>query len=65
MASSAVGMAEDAATAPPAVGSRDKSVAWYQPTLSTLPDETKELLKTYSRIPEGEIEAHIYRVVSG
>ena len=46
------------------VGSRDKDVAWYQPTLKNVPDETRELLRTYSGLAEEEIEAHIYKVVS-
>lgn len=57
-------MAEETAPSTPAIGTRDKSVAWYHPTLKNLPQETKELLKTYSEIPEEEIEAHIHSVVS-
>jgi len=46
-----------------AVGSRDKTVAWYNPKLENVPKQTKDLLKTYSQIPEEEIEAHIHKVV--
>jgi SAM-dependent methyltransferase len=59
---STVAVAEKTAFA--TVGSRDKTVAWYNPKLENLPEETKELLKTYSQIPEGEIEAHVHKVVS-
>jgi SAM-dependent methyltransferase len=44
------------------VGSRDKTVAWYNPKLENLPEQTRELLKTYSQIPEERIEAHIHEV---
>lgn len=49
-----------------AVGSRDKTVAWYKPTLEkeNLPERTRELLKSYSRIPEGEIVGHVQKMVS-
>jgi hypothetical protein len=46
-----------------AVGSRDKTVAWYKTKLENLPEQTKALLKTYSQIPEEDIEAHIHKVV--
>ncbi|KAJ4300801.1 hypothetical protein N0V90_002889 [Kalmusia sp. IMI 367209] len=47
-----------------AVGSRDKTVAWYKRSLEkeNLPEQTRELLKTYSRIPESEIVTHIEKV---
>jgi hypothetical protein len=47
-----------------AVGSRDKTVAWYKARLENVPEQTRELLKTYSRIPDSEVEAHIHKVVS-
>jgi SAM-dependent methyltransferase len=46
-----------------AVGTRNKTVAWYNPTLPILPSRTKDLLQTYSRIPAAEIEAHIHKIV--
>jgi hypothetical protein len=53
-----------AAATTPSVGSRDKTVAWYHPTLGNLPPQTRDLLKTYSQIPESEMETHIYKIVN-
>lgn len=55
---------QEASTNTATVGSRDKTVAWYKPTLEHLPDQTRELLKTYSLLSDGDMEAHIHKVVS-
>lgn len=45
------------------VGSRDKNVRWYKPTLETLSLATRNLLEAYSKIPEDQVIPHIYEVV--
>ena len=39
-----------------------RNVAWYQATLTRLPDTAKQIFRDYSGIPEDEILDHIHRV---
>ncbi len=62
MASEVTG-SEGAETPALSIGSRDKSVPWYNPTLSTLSPDIKSLFLEYSKIPEVELLPHIHQVV--
>jgi len=46
------------------IGSKDKSVAWYDKTFSGVPADARELLETYSQIPPDEVESHVLLIVS-
>lgn len=46
------------------IGSRDKSVPWYDKTFSGVPKVARELLEKYSHIPPGEVEPHVLTIVS-
>lgn len=45
------------------IGSRDRSVAWYDKTFSGVPADARELLEKYSKIPPDEVEAHVLSMV--
>ena len=46
-------------------GARSVSWPWYHHTLGDeLTVEARNLLEEYSKIPSGEVESHIYRIVS-
>jgi hypothetical protein len=46
------------------IASREKDVPWYNPNLgNNLGKSARELLESYSKIPDGEIEAHVYKIV--
>lgn len=46
------------------IGSRDRSVAWYDKTFSGVPADARELLEKYSKIPSDEVEPHVLAMVS-
>lgn len=47
------------------IGSRDKNVPWYIPSLDEkLIPSTRELFESYSKIPANEVENHVYKIVS-
>ncbi|KAL2289898.1 hypothetical protein FJTKL_01179 [Diaporthe vaccinii] len=45
------------------IGSRDRSVAWYDKTFSGVPADARELLEKYSKIPPDEVEPHVLSMV--
>lgn len=45
------------------IGSRDRSVAWYDKTFSGVPEDARELLEKYSKIPPDEVEPHVLSMV--
>lgn len=45
------------------IGSKDKSVAWYDKTFSGVPADARELLEKYSKIPPEEVEPHVLSMV--
>lgn len=45
------------------MGSRDKRVGWYMPTLSNLTDGQRDLLENYSKISSEHVIPHILEVV--
>jgi hypothetical protein len=48
---------------PPKIGTRDKSVGWYTPTLDTISDTQRDLLENYSHIAPDRVIPHILEVV--
>lgn len=46
------------------IGSKDRSVAWYDKTFSGVPADARELLEKYSNIPSDEVESHVLSIVS-
>lgn len=46
------------------MGSRDKRVGWYTPTLDNVPDAQRDLLERYSKIPPDRVIPRILEVVS-
>ncbi|KAH9903902.1 S-adenosyl-L-methionine-dependent methyltransferase [Xylariomycetidae sp. FL2044] len=44
------------------VKDRSRAVAWYQDTLSRVPQVAREVLQQYSKVPEKQLLEHIYRV---
>lgn len=45
------------------IGSRDRSVPWYDKTFSGVPEDARELLEKYSKIPPDEVEPHVLSMV--
>lgn len=46
--------------------SRSKAVPYFHSQIgSSLTPAGRQLLENYSRLPESELEAHIYKIVSG
>jgi hypothetical protein len=45
------------------IGSRDKSVGWYTPTLENLTEPQRDLLENYSHITPDRVIPHILEVV--
>ncbi|KKY31930.1 putative methyltransferase domain-containing protein [Diaporthe ampelina] len=41
------------------IGSKDRSVAWYDKTLSGVPADARDLLERYSKVPPDEVEPHV------
>ncbi len=48
----------------PEIGSRDKNVGWYSKTFHGTPDDARELLESYARIPPEDVDSHVLVVVS-
>ena len=49
--------------APLKIGSRDKSVGWYTPTLENITEAQRDLLENYSHIAPDRVIPHILEVV--
>ena len=47
------------------IGSKDRSVAWYDKTLSGVPADARDLLERYSKVPPDEVEPHVLSMVGG
>lgn len=45
------------------IGSRDRSVPWYDKTFSGVPADAREVLEKYSKIPHDEVEPHVLSMV--
>jgi len=46
------------------IGSRDKSVGWYMPTLESITDAQRDLLENYSKIAPERVISHLFEIVS-
>lgn len=46
------------------IGSRDKSVGWYMPTLESITDDQRDLLENYSKIAPERVISHLFEIVS-
>jgi hypothetical protein len=46
------------------IGSRDKSVGWYLPTLESITDAQRDLLENYSKIAPERVISHLFEIVS-
>lgn len=46
------------------IGSRDKSVGWYMPTLESITDAQRDLLEKYSKIAPERVISHLFEIVS-
>jgi hypothetical protein len=47
----------------PQIGSRDKSVGWYVPTLDSITPKQRDLLENYSNIPHDRVILYILQLV--
>lgn len=45
------------------IGSKDRNVAWYDKTFSGVPEDARELLEKYSKIPPDQVESHVLSMV--
>ena len=45
------------------IGSRDKSVGWYQPTLDNITEAQRDLLEKYSHLAPDDVIPHILEIV--
>lgn len=45
------------------IGSRDKTVAWYNPALSALTEAQRDLFENYSHLAPDRVIPHILEVV--
>jgi hypothetical protein len=46
------------------IGSRDKNVPWYNPSLGAkLTPSARQLFETYSKIPAESVDDHVYKIV--
>jgi hypothetical protein len=45
------------------VGTRDKTVGWYTPTMDTVDPAVRDLFETYSHIEPGQVIPHILEAV--
>ena len=50
-------------TVPLKIGSRDKSVGWYTPTLENITEVQRDLLENYSHVAPDRVIPHILEVV--
>lgn len=48
----------------PVIGSKDRSVGWYDPPITTVEPSIRDLLENYSRVPADEIVTRIIETVS-
>lgn len=48
---------------PPGIGTRDKSVGWYTPTLENISEPQRDLFENYSHIAPDRVIPHILEVV--
>ncbi len=46
------------------IGSRDKSVGWYDAPITTVEEPVRDLLETYSHVPPGEVVSRCVEMVS-
>ena len=47
------------------INAREKNVPWYNPSIDKkLGPSVRELLENYSKIPQAEVEDHVYKIVS-
>jgi hypothetical protein len=47
------------------IKAREKDVPWYNPDIGDkLGSSARELLESYSKIPAGEVEDHVYKIVN-
>lgn len=56
-------MDEPNATVRPSVGTRDKSVGWYDKTFPGLEPRARQLLEEYSHIPPEEVDQYVTAMV--
>jgi hypothetical protein len=49
----------------PHVGSKDKTVGWFNKTAPELQPAARELLEKYAGIPEDQVVDHVLNIVSG
>jgi hypothetical protein len=46
------------------INAREKNVPWYNPSIDKkLGPSVRELLENYSKIPQAEVEDHVYKIV--
>lgn len=45
------------------IGSKDKSVGWYDKEFRGVPEDARKLLEGYSHIPSEEVENHVLEAV--
>jgi hypothetical protein len=48
---------------PPEIGTRDKSVGWYTPTLENISEAQRDLLENCNHIASDRVIPHILEVV--
>lgn len=46
------------------VGTRDKTVSWYQAELEDVNPQARSVLETYCKIPSDEVVPHVLKIVS-
>ncbi|RYP89869.1 hypothetical protein DL770_004021 [Monosporascus sp. CRB-9-2] len=46
------------------IGSKDKSVGWYDKTFPGTPNDARALLESYARIPPDEVDPHVLAIPS-
>jgi hypothetical protein len=47
-----------------AVGTEDKSVAWFQTELEDVNPQARSILETYCKLPSNEVVPHVLKIVS-
>ena len=45
------------------VGTRDKTVEWYNTSLDDISDSTRDVLENYSKIPSDQVIPHCLKIV--
>lgn len=56
-------MDEPKATFQPSVGSKDKSVGWYDQTFHGIEPAARKLLEEYSHVPPEEVDQYVIAMV--